>query len=580
MIPTPIRWWPGRLQSALARSLCVWTTAVVLLAPAPAPATPGQWWDGFQAQGFDGTVFALTVYHGQLIAGGAFSHAGPVEANNIARWDGAAWAPLGEGISNGADAPGFTPYVAGLTVHNDDLIAVGQFTRAGGAAASSVARWNGDSWTTFDAVFNGILLAAISFQGELIVAGRFTQVNEQSLPFIARWTGVDFHTLGGGINGGASALAVYGEALAVGGYFTRVERQLAGGVGLWNGAWWETIGSGLSGGHPISWVFALAVYRGDLIAGGAFTQADGNSVLGIARWDGTAWQRMGVGIRGQDSTWVFGLAEYGGELIAAGNFVRADGQFVNYLASWDGTGWTPLGEGADDWARTLVVLDRHLYVGGDFSVAGGLPSPGIARWDGRAVPVLLSAFSARREEGRALLRWELAGDGPHAIFHVHRRDAATSGATLERITPRPLLGAAHMEFTDPSAPLSRTEYFLEQVDGGASRWHGPAVLESDLAGAWDAGELALLPGTPNPFDAQTSIRFGLPRGGDVLLTVHDTRGRTVATLVDGALSAGAHAVIWDGRDRAGAPAAQGVYLARLRFSGRELTRKLVLAANP
>ena len=44
-------------------------------------------------------VCALTVYNGELIAGGWFTTAGGVTCNCIARWDGSAWQPLGSGMS-------------------------------------------------------------------------------------------------------------------------------------------------------------------------------------------------------------------------------------------------------------------------------------------------------------------------------------------------------------------------------------------------------------------------------------------------------------------------------------------------
>ena len=44
--------------------------------------------------GINGWVGALTVYKGELIAGGDFATAGAVEVNNIARWDGNNWNPL------------------------------------------------------------------------------------------------------------------------------------------------------------------------------------------------------------------------------------------------------------------------------------------------------------------------------------------------------------------------------------------------------------------------------------------------------------------------------------------------------
>ena len=77
----------------------------------------------------------------------------------------------------------------------------------------------------------------------------------------------------------------------------------------------------------------------------------------------------------------------------------------------------------------------------------------------------------------------------------------------------------------------------------------------------------LSPNAPNPFNAATSIRFELYRAGDVSLVVYDALGRVVKRLVGGHLSAGLHAVTWDGTDNAGVPVSSGVYVYRLASRG-------------
>jgi hypothetical protein len=68
---------------------------------------------------------------------------------------------------------------------------------------------------------------------------------------------------------------------------------------------------------------------------------------------------------------------------------------------------------------------------------------------------------------------------------------------------------------------------------------------------------------PNPFNPSTSIALALDQGRDVRLEIYDARGRLVRVLHDGALSAGRHELVWDGRDGTGRSAASGVYLARV-----------------
>jgi len=76
--------------------------------------------------------------------------------------------------------------------------------------------------------------------------------------------------------------------------------------------------------------------------------------------------------------------------------------------------------------------------------------------------------------------------------------------------------------------------------------------------------LSLSPPAPNPFASSTTIRFALPATAHTTIRVLDVRGALVATLEDRVLGPGAHSVVWDGRTRAGRPAAAGVYLVELR----------------
>src|SRR3954468_24978530 len=79
--------------------------------------------------GLNGTGNTMTFYHGELYAAGAFSSAGSVACNNIAKWDGTSWPPLGTG-TNGI--------VYAMTVYNDELYVAGGFTSAGGLSTKRI----------------------------------------------------------------------------------------------------------------------------------------------------------------------------------------------------------------------------------------------------------------------------------------------------------------------------------------------------------------------------------------------------------------------------------------------------------
>ena len=62
----------------------------------------------------------------------------------------------------------------------------------------------------------------------------------------------------------------------------------------------------------------------------------------------------------------------------------------------------------------------------------------------------------------------------------------------------------------------------------------------------------------------------------VTLSIHDVRGRTVATLVEGTLDAGNHVRQWHGLDQRGQPVASGAYLVRLHGLGIDAQQTVTL----
>ncbi len=82
---------------------------------------------------------------------------------------------------------------------------------------------------------------------------------------------------------------------------------------------------------------------------------------------------------------------------------------------------------------------------------------------------------------------------------------------------------------------------------------------------------------PNPSNPRTAIRFALARPGSVRAEVFDVAGRHVRRLLDGALQAGLHQVVWDGADQSGRTVASGVYTVRVESAGDVISGKIVLA---
>ncbi|MBM48235.1 MAG: hypothetical protein CMP27_00175 [Roseibacillus sp.] len=94
--------------------------------------------------------------------------------------------------------------------------------------------------------------------------------------------------------------------------------------------------------------------------------------------------------------------------------------------------------------------------------------------------------------------------------------------------------------------------------------------ESAVEAALPSG-YALEQNTPNPFNPNTTIRYSMAADGHVKLTVYNSVGQEMATLVNGSRPAGIHAVSLNA-----AAYSTGIYFYRLEAGGQTLMRKMTL----
>ncbi len=73
----------------------------------------------------------------------------------------------------------------------------------------------------------------------------------------------------------------------------------------------------------------------------------------------------------------------GTTMFVGGDFTQAGGLAANHVARWNATGWFTLGTGVDGPARALLHVGTDIVVGGDFANAGGVAAPGVASWTGQ-----------------------------------------------------------------------------------------------------------------------------------------------------------------------------------------------------
>src|SRR5204863_3489641 len=132
---------------------------------------------------FDGGVYALAWYAGELYAGGMLRQVGGGAAPLVARWDGNAW----QAIAGDLPTAPYT-WVSDLAVAGGELVACGSFGLSFQGEIHGIARWNGTRWASLDWVpNNGYPTRLRTWGADLYALGHFPDGYRSH--GIARWDG-------------------------------------------------------------------------------------------------------------------------------------------------------------------------------------------------------------------------------------------------------------------------------------------------------------------------------------------------------------------------------------------------------
>jgi hypothetical protein len=170
-------------------------------------------WDGTSwsslGEGIPGKLVRALVCatNGNVYAGGAFDMAGSVVAHNIAKWDGNEWSGLGEGIQIEPDV--YIPVFALTLDGKGNLYAGGGFSVAGTVGAYNIAKWDGKTWSALGTgihmdeelrwSYNPVWTLACDENGNLYAGGQFSLAGSAQASGIAKWDGSAWSALGSGV---------------------------------------------------------------------------------------------------------------------------------------------------------------------------------------------------------------------------------------------------------------------------------------------------------------------------------------------------------------------------------------------
>lgn len=80
---------------------------------------------------------------------------------------------------------------------------------------------------------------------------------------------------------------------------------------------------------------------------------------------------------------------------------------------------------------------------------------------------------------------------------------------------------------------------------------------------------------PNPFNTSTSIPYSIEKPGQVEVTIYNTLGQAVRSLVSEFHAPGTYARTWDGRDNAGRLLHSGLYFYRFKMGDKTRTQQML-----
>ena len=228
------------------------------------------------------------------------------------------------------------------------------------------------------------------WNGELYACGSFTYSGTTSVNFIARFDGTAWQPLGLGADAIVAGLRAMPDGLYAAGWFNQIDTVEALGLARWDGTRWYPVHDlpDITSVQASNAIGDVAEYNGMLYIAGNFAGPLGNN---IARWNGTAWEGLngGNGFLGSLG-WVYRLEVHDGLLYMAGLFSTGSTGHPNNpgngIVAFDGTDWYDLGGGTAGSVNHAVneMLWWHdtLYIAGSFNMIGGVPTDGLARWDG------------------------------------------------------------------------------------------------------------------------------------------------------------------------------------------------------
>lgn len=188
------------------------------------------------------------------------------------------------------------------------------------------------------------------------------------------------------------------------------------------------------------------------------------------------------------------------------------------------------------------------------------------------LPVELSLFTAKvLKSGGVQLKWRTETEISNYGFEIQRSEFRSQASEWKTIGF--VLGYGNSNspkdysFVDNNVSGGKYSYRLKQLDTDGN-FQLSKIIEIDLG---TPQRFELSQNYPNPFNPSTTIKFSLPKPGNVKLTVYNLLGGQIAEPVNGFKEAGIHTINFSASNLN-----SGIYIYKIEANGFVQSRKMTL----
>jgi hypothetical protein len=238
-----------------------------------------------------------------------------------------------------------------------------------------------------------------------------------------------------------------------------------------------------------------------------------------------------------------------------------------YIGKYNGSGW-------DQTSAVFTNLGSGVYLASGSGITS-FSSFGIG--NNGAFPVELSAFTSTSIGRNVNLNWETKTEVNFNKFEIDRASVSSLNS-LVVWTPVGVVTASgnsnsskKYSYTEKDLQAGKYQYRLKMIDNdGSFKLSNVIETEINLPKSFELNQ-----NYPNPFNPETIIQFNIPKASDVNISIYNSVGQKVATLLNEFMEAGYYQKNFSAHAN-GQILSSGIYFYVLNSGDVKIVKKMIL----